>query len=157
MPNGYDSSLAWIRKAQAMDPEFAQVYRDLNNVFMLQGRYRDAVEANLRAAALSGSSPERVAARWRVFEQRGIEGFLKDNVADLLDRHAKGQYVSPTVIASNYMGLGDKQKALDWLEKACGEHTYQILWLKTFPLWKSLRDEPRYLELLRRLHLDGAP
>jgi DNA-binding winged helix-turn-helix (wHTH) protein/TolB-like protein/Tfp pilus assembly protein PilF len=153
----YDDALAWILKAQQIDPKYAQTYRDLSNVYMLQGKHREAVEANLRARELSGASPERIAAKWRVFEQQGIEGFLRDNLAEMLDQNARAQYVSPVSVASIYTGLGEKEKALDWLEKACDEHTFQILWLKTFPLWKKLRGEPRYGKLLERLHLGDTP
>jgi serine/threonine-protein kinase len=50
-----------------------------------------------------------------------------------------------------YTGLGDTQKALDWLERAYDERGILVAWLKTWPLYDPLRNEPRFKELLARM------
>lgn len=57
----------------------------------------------------------------------------------------------PTADASPLKGLGDKDAALDWLEKAYGEHDAQIFWLRVAPACDPLRGEPRFQRLVAGL------
>jgi len=45
-----------------------------------------------------------------------------------------------------------REEALRWLEKAYEEHNYTVLYLRTWPAWDSLRDDPRFQDLLRRMN-----
>ena len=49
-----------------------------------------------------------------------------------------------------HTGLGEKDRALEWWEKAYEERSWLILYLKTDPFFDSLRSEPRFNDLLRR-------
>jgi hypothetical protein len=62
--------------------------------------------------------------------------------------------VTPFDIAIIYVGLGDKAHALEWLEKAHEDHSDRLAWIKSWPVFDSLRGEPRYHDLLRRIHLE---
>jgi hypothetical protein len=66
-----------------------------------------------------------------------------------ISRH---QYVFPSVFAQAYLGLGDKGKALTWLERAYDEQDPWLFWLKTWPPLDPLRSEPRFQALLRRVN-----
>jgi hypothetical protein len=68
-------------------------------------------------------------------------------------RQSKKQYVSPFYVAIVYAGLGEKDQALDWLEKAYGDHSNAIVFLKVDPQLDTLRDSPRFHELQRKLRL----
>jgi len=52
-----------------------------------------------------------------------------------------------------YTGLGDKKMALDWLDKAYEEHNDRLIYLNVDPMADSLRSEPRFRDLMARLHL----
>ena len=65
---------------------------------------------------------------------------------------ATQRYVSPVDIAVIYVGLGDRNTAFQWLEKAYQQRTMRIQQLSE-PLFDSLRSDPRYMQLMRRLHL----
>ena len=65
----------------------------------------------------------------------------------------KGRYVPAYEIAIVYVGLGDKAQALEWLEKAYEDHSFRLTFIKTWPELDSLRGEPRFQELLRRMNL----
>jgi serine/threonine-protein kinase len=58
----------------------------------------------------------------------------------------------PYLAAKGYMLLGDKDHALVWLNKAAEAHS-QILFIKFDPYWDSIRSDPRYADLLRRMGL----
>ena len=63
------------------------------------------------------------------------------------------RYVSPPALANVYIGLGDKDQAFFWLEKAYLDRSNYMVWLKVFPLLDPLRSDPRFDDLLRRIGL----
>jgi tetratricopeptide (TPR) repeat protein len=77
-------------------------------------------------------------------DTRKIIGELRE-----VSRH---HYVFPTVFASAYLGLGDKDRALTFLEQAYEEHDPGLFYLKVGPLLDPLRSEPRFQALLRRVN-----
>jgi len=66
---------------------------------------------------------------------------------------AERQYVPSSTIALVHAGMGDKTKAIDFLEQAYQEHDFSIVLLDVVPWFKSLSGEPRFQELLRRMQL----
>jgi len=50
-----------------------------------------------------------------------------------------------------YSGIGQKEEAIQWLEKAYNSHDTELTWLKVDPMFESLHDDPRYQDLLRRV------
>ena len=59
----------------------------------------------------------------------------------------------PYWMAAAYAGMGEKRVALDWLDRAFGEHSGGLVWLNTDPRMDPLRQEPRFQDLLRRVGL----
>ena len=72
---------------------------------------------------------------------------------DELKQLSAQEYVPATSIALIYAGLGEKDQAFAWLEKGYEEHAFQLQWLKVEPRWDSLRSDPRFADLLRRIGL----
>ena len=75
------------------------------------------------------------------------------HVIDELILASKSKFVSQTSVAMGYAALGEKDKAFDWLNKSLESHDEQIIWLYKHPMFASLRDDPRYKELLIKLNL----
>jgi len=70
-----------------------------------------------------------------------------------LQRQSKTSYVSPYIIAAIYAGLADKNRAFEYLEKAYQERSSDVLYfLKADLRIDSLRDDPRFQDLLRRMN-----
>ena len=63
------------------------------------------------------------------------------------------KYVSPVRIARIYVGLGDRERAFEWLEKGYAGRSDHLTQLKTDPTFDSLRSDPRFADLLRRVRL----
>jgi|SRR5215470_15478432 len=70
-----------------------------------------------------------------------------------LSELAKSRYVPALYLASIYEGLGDKSEALSWLEKAAQERPDGLAFLRVDPESDSLRSDPRFQDLLRRMGL----
>ena len=66
---------------------------------------------------------------------------------------SKHRFISPFNFAVIYMGLGDKDRAFEHLEKAYEEHPQTMVHFKTQPMFDSLRSDPRYTDLLRKMNL----
>ncbi len=68
------------------------------------------------------------------------------------EREEKRSYVSPYNIAAVYVGLNERDKALEYLEKAFEERTCALAFVKVEPLWDPIRPDPRFQDLLRRMN-----
>jgi hypothetical protein len=73
-----------------------------------------------------------------------------------LERKSKSVYVSPYTVATIYAGLGDKDKSFEFMERAFQERSLEVSWhLKADLRIDSLRSDPRFQVLLRRVRLPG--
>jgi serine/threonine-protein kinase len=74
-------------------------------------------------------------------------------ILDALKRESQTSYVSPVGFATIYLGLGERQLALDYTEKAFNERRGWLAYLKTNPIVDQLREEPRFQRLVERMKL----
>jgi hypothetical protein len=75
-------------------------------------------------------------------------------VLDKLSKLSERRFVSPFYTALIHLGLGKKNNALKWLEKAYDEHDHALETLKVEPMLDSLRSHPRFEALLKRMELE---
>jgi TolB-like protein/Tfp pilus assembly protein PilF len=68
-----------------------------------------------------------------------------------LEQMAKRQYVSSTAFADIHLGLGEKEKALDWLEKSYQDQESACWYLKVDPIYDRVRTEPRFQALVQKV------
>ena len=69
-----------------------------------------------------------------------------------LDHRSRTSYVSPFLLAGVYLSLGDKNRALDLLDKAYQAHDWGLIWLKVGRKYDPLRSDPRFVALLHRMN-----
>ncbi len=74
-------------------------------------------------------------------------------VLERLKQLSAQEYVPATSIALIYAGLGEKDQAFAWLDKAYEQRAFQLQWIKIEPRWDSLRSDPRFEDLLHRIGL----
>ena len=74
-------------------------------------------------------------------------------ILDDLTSQARQKYVAPYFLAGIHVGLGENDRALEYLDKAFEEHSNWLLYLHMDPSMDGLRDEPRFQDLLRRIGL----
>jgi hypothetical protein len=87
-----------------------------------------------------------------VYGLGGMPADAKASLAELNTLSAR-QYVPSTALALVYTGLGDKAQALEWLGRAFDEHDFSLVFLDVAPWFESLRTEPGYEPLRRKLQL----
>ena len=64
-------------------------------------------------------------------------------------------YVAPISWVMLYLGIGDLERAFEWLEKAAEARDVLLCYLKVGPIYEPLRDDPRYVEMLQRIGLSN--
>jgi hypothetical protein len=110
------------------------------------------MEEYLKGKAIDGVKKEELATYRNAFLRSGMRGFLHEELKSTLAR-SKRQYVSSPAIASWYARLGEKDKALEWLEKAYQEGAHNMVFISVDPALDSLRSDPRFQDLLHRMNL----
>ena len=145
----YDDAIAQARKTLAMDPNSAISHVLLGLSFLKKGDTAGAI------AELQKSKAPDPGAWYQGFlgyayaisgERAKAEVALRE-----LEQVAKRQYVSPTAFATIYVGLGQKEKCLDWLEKAYEQQDSACWYLKIDQIYDSVRNEPRFQALTTKI------
>jgi TolB-like protein/class 3 adenylate cyclase/Flp pilus assembly protein TadD len=145
----YDDAIAQARKTLAMDPNSAISHVLLGLSFLKKGDTAGAI------AELQKSKAPDPGAWYQGFlgyayaisgERAKAEVVLRE-----LEQLAKRQYVSPTAFATIYLGLGQKEKCLDWLEKSYEQQDSACWYLKIDQIYDSVRNEPRFQALVQKV------
>jgi tetratricopeptide (TPR) repeat protein len=116
--------------------------------------YQEALDVWKASYAARGDQ-EAGEALARGFKEEGYQGALR-RVAETLVVRSQTAYVSPWQIGTLYTRAGKNDEALDWLEKAYQAHDQNMPYLGVDPIFDTLRDDPRYQGLLRRMNLPPA-
>ena len=137
----YDKAIEEYRKALELDPSFPTGLSWLGQVYEAKGMYADAITAYGKAGSLAEVG-HAYAASGRKAEARKV---LRD-----LNQESEHRYVSPLDRALIYVGLGENDQALEWLEKA-EEQGVPLHHINVDQRFNSLRSDKRYQQLLRRI------
>ncbi|MBA3512916.1 MAG: protein kinase, partial [Pyrinomonadaceae bacterium] len=148
----YDQAIAELRKTLEMDPNFVRAHLRLGLSYLQKSMNEEAIETLQKAKGLSGSSTEIVAFLGYAYAVSGMKGEAQKILTDLQER-SRRRYVSPYYVAAIYTGLGDRDQAFNWLEKAYEERSGWLVNLEVEPMFDSLRSDPRFEDLLRRIGL----
>ena len=138
------------------NPTFGRAHAGLASVYWAEHKYPEAVQEFKMGSQLEG---DKNYAEWadaldKGFRSGGWQGALHKAIeVDLAQRQAKTGYVSPYQIAALYSDLGDKEHAFEWLNTAYQERDGFLSGLPTDFLFDSLRSDPRYAELVRKIGL----
>jgi DNA-binding SARP family transcriptional activator/TolB-like protein len=147
----HDEAIAKARQAIVLDSAFMFGYDRLHWAYFGKGLHAPAVAAAERAVALSGPRDvRRKAFLAHAYAMNGRKSEARALLQQLLDLRGEA-YVPPTAIAIVYVGLGDKQSALTWLERGYDGRDGGMVLLKAFPVWDPLRNDPRYTTLLAKM------
>src|SRR5262249_28322641 len=116
------------------------------------GRYEEATAEGEKAVMLSGGSPLMRAALAQTLAVAGHQDKARQ-IFDDLAKLAQQRYVPSYCLAGIYVGLGEDDRAMEYLEKAYEEHSHWLIYLHIDPSMDPLRSNPRFQDLLRRVGL----
>jgi eukaryotic-like serine/threonine-protein kinase len=150
----YAESIEESNKIMEIDATFANAHFHMAEACYLAGKYDLWLDEWEKAARLNKDQEDfklAEAARSE-YSKSGYRGALK-RIIELQKEQAERIYVDPEWIASNYALLGEKDQAFIWLEKGYAEKSGFMAYLKIAPEFDSLRSDPRYADLLKRMGL----
>ena len=146
----YDEAVRRYCEIREFDPTFYKAYTGLGRVYALQGKYTDALAMLEKGRALAGDVPNILGAMGEIFALSGDTASARRILAELTAR-ALDSYVPSTCFARVHSGLGEVERALDWLEKGCEQRELPMAMLKVHPVYDPLRDEPRFQAVVERM------
>jgi serine/threonine protein kinase/tetratricopeptide (TPR) repeat protein len=152
MARRYDAAIVELRKALEMDSTFAFALAWLALCLVEKGDLEGARETMRQASELA---PEMAYMLGYLGCFQGMTGQKKAAMATLerLDSISHGRYVSPFARVNVHFGLGELDLTLDALDEACSIKEPLLIYTHIFPILDSLRDDPRFIGLLKRIGL----
>jgi TolB-like protein/tetratricopeptide (TPR) repeat protein len=148
----YDEAVTQGRQIVEQYPSYWLAYIWLGSAYREKKMYAEALQQFSEGRKYSSDHPAMIALYGHALAVSGDAAGARQALVDL-QRLAQSRYVSSLYYAVIYIGLGEKTKALDWLDRAYKERNDRLVYLNVEPMADPLRPEPRFQALLKRLHL----
>ncbi|MFL6468748.1 MAG: tetratricopeptide repeat protein, partial [Pyrinomonadaceae bacterium] len=140
------------QKAIELDPNYAWGYLWIGQALLEKGSNDEALQYIKRSVDMSKGNVRMIATLGYAYAMIGDRAQAERIIAELRDGSKNG-YISPYFVATIYAGLNEKNLAFEWLEKAYEErHPYLIL-MGVEPVFRNLREDPRFQAFTKRIGL----
>jgi eukaryotic-like serine/threonine-protein kinase len=148
----YDEAIEQLRRTVDLDPNYPVTYWILGVLFRKTARYELAIAEGEKGVRLSGGSPLM---RAELAHTLGAAGKTEEarQILDGLTTLAQHKYVAPYFFAGIHIGLGENERAIEYLDRCYEEHSHWLIYLHLDPGMDDLRDHPDFKELLRQVGL----
>jgi tetratricopeptide (TPR) repeat protein len=144
----YDRAIAQFTAVRDMDPSFPRAGM-IFAAYVQKGMF---TEAQAVVETFTAGSPWQVSNLAYISGRTGQQAKAEQELKKLLDLNQR-QPMDPMVIVPPYIGMGNNDQAIAWLEKAYAQHSNGLTALKVDPAFDPLRGDPRFQDLLRRVGL----
>ena len=146
----YDQAIEELEKSIGLFPQHAANYGGIGQPYALAGRYKEAIRAFNHCLELQPDWGEYIVWIAYCYALSGNRDEAQKRLKTIIE-NSKKVVVSPIVIARVYLGLGDKEQAFIFLDKAFLGNAAALTYLKVDPSFDSLRSDPRFTALLRKI------
>jgi len=150
MARQYDAAITQLKDTLEMDPSYELPHLVAGQAYEQKGNYALAIPELRKAVELSRGTPLMVSALAHAYARSGNRTEAEKLLAQLQAK-SMNQYVSPYYFAIVCVGLGRTEEALDWLEKAFGDRSNGLVFLKVEPELDDLRSNSRFIALQQKL------
>jgi tetratricopeptide (TPR) repeat protein len=147
----YDEAITQSRHGIELDPNHWSGHLDLGLALEQKHQFPAAI-SELQKAIEASNDKIWVSFVAHDMALSGDKAGAEKIIADL-QKLSKQTYVSPWLFAMIYPDLGDKEKAFTWLEKCYKKREHDLVFSKVWPMFDTLRSDPRYSDLMRRVGL----
>jgi TolB-like protein len=148
----YQRAVEECEKAKQLDPGYFMLHFIAGRAYMRLNEHAKAIAHLKQARTDTGEMPLMDAALGLAYAVSGKKAETM-KLAEAFKAAAKKRYIPPTYFGMLFAGLGDKDKALMWLEKAFEERADGLTWLSVEPMLDDVRSDPRFQDLIRRIGL----
>ncbi len=153
----YDLAIERYKRVLEMEPGFAWAHLHLGQAYEQKGMLSEAIEEMIKAQSLSSIIHHRYKARLgRLYAIAGHRLEAEATLNELLETQ-KHRYVSPHSIALVYAGMGDKDRAIEWLQKGMEQRAGRMVRLQFDPRFNNLRSDQRFKQILQRIFPSPKP
>jgi eukaryotic-like serine/threonine-protein kinase len=147
----YDEAILQYKRTLTLDPNFAYAHYALGWVYGLKGMYSEAVAETRKSVELNNDPTAKGYLGLWLAKSGGRKESLK--LLDELNRESADGYVPDYAFALIYIGLNEKEEALNRLEKVVTDRTPILVYYAVGPELDDLRGEPRFKDMLKRMNL----
>jgi serine/threonine-protein kinase len=148
----YTEAIEQLEKTINLEPHLYPAYYLLGPAYEQKKMYREAIETYQKGMTQAERHPQLIAALGHAYALTGERDKARKTLDELREM-SKRRYISPYLFAVVYVGLGDKDQAFAWLDKAYQDRAALLIWLRVERLFDPLRDDQRFQDLLRRVGL----
>jgi len=146
----YDRAVEQLQKTLEMDPNYVQALWNIGRAYTMVGDYENAISVLQKISQLFPWAASSLGFTY------ALSG--KKNEAEKLIHELEGQseekYVPPSAIVCIYIGLGEIDKAFEWIDKCYEGRDGWMTWINVYPEVNSLRSDSRFKNLLRKMSLE---
>lgn len=146
----YDEAIAAYRRTIELDPSFYKPYTSIGRVYIQLGCYSEAIAMLRKGREIGGDIPNILAALGQAHALSGDREQAEGMLAEL-QTMANMRYVPSNSLALIHLALGNRDLALDCLERGVNRRELPICNLNVHPIYAPLRSEPRFQALLARI------
>jgi DNA-binding winged helix-turn-helix (wHTH) protein/TolB-like protein/Tfp pilus assembly protein PilF len=147
-----DEAIAQYTKASEIDPNFWMPHMFAARAFIDKKMFHEAEISAHRATELAPAQSISMGYESYAAAKLGNREKARTLLEELLQRSAQ-KYVPPYHVAIAYMGMGDRENTLTWLERGVAEHDTKVVFLKVERVWDEIRSESRFIKLIERMNL----
>lgn len=148
----YDQAVLRAEEAVELEPEYDRSRATLGWAYFLSGREAEGVAELERAVSMSGRSTLWLGQLGKAYAMAGNKGKAREILGEMEERARTG-YVSPYHLAYVHAGLGNGDRAMDFIEQAVEERAGPAYGIKGSFLFTSLHGHPRFQAVLLRMNL----
>jgi TolB-like protein/DNA-binding winged helix-turn-helix (wHTH) protein/Tfp pilus assembly protein PilF len=152
----YDEAISVLQAVSAAEPKDTFTRWFLGWALTWSGRHQEAVAELEQAVALSDRAPATMGALAAALVHAGRAGEARALLAELQETHRR-RYVSPAAFVVAHLALGEREQALEWLERGAEERINFMIFVNNLESLDPLRRDPRFRALVKRIGLPEAP
>ena len=152
LKNQYEEAIRCYRDILEFDPLSYRAYAAIGRALGLHGKYSEALAMLEKARAMEEGVPSILAAMGQIFGQSGDLASARGVLAKL-EARARERHIPSTCFAVVHLGLGEEERALDWLERGFEQQEMTLASLGVNPIYDALRGDTRFQALLKRLRV----
>lgn len=151
----YDDVISQCQQTLELDPDYPIAHFHLGRAYMAKNMYPQAIAEYQKAQATLGETPAIVMAIGYANAKSGNRVAARKALEEL-HAQSKQRYVPALYFGAIYIGLGDADAGMSWLEEAYLEHCDYLIYLNADPMADTLRSNPRFQTLLRKIGISDT-
>jgi TolB-like protein/DNA-binding winged helix-turn-helix (wHTH) protein/Tfp pilus assembly protein PilF len=151
----YDDVISQCQQTLELDPDYPIAHFHLGRAYMAKNMYPQAIAEYQKAQATLGETPAIVMAIGYADAKSGNRAAARKALEELRAQ-SKQRYVPALYFGAIYIGLGDADAGMSWLEKAYREHSDYLIYLNVDPMADTLRSNPRFQAVLRKIGISDT-